>query len=175
MGNVKDPKSRAASQLRLVTRMTRISTRIVPDKEGVDLFFIHADGTVNAKEKKVEQTMLSKGPGGGTPIGTVLKQKILNPFVYKVINSSSGQFQRPLLISILTDGGPSGEENDDNKAFEKAIFQCTEELRKKGYPEHGKLFYLESLIYFNLAFADKYQRSFSRSVKLAMIQAREIS
>lgn len=138
MGNVKDPKSRAASQLRLVTRMTRISTRIVPDKEGVDLFFIHADGTVNAKEKKVEQTMLSKGPGGGTPIGTVLKQKILNPFVYKVINSSSGQFQRPLLISILTDGGPSGEENDDNKAFEKAIFQCTEELRKKGYPEHGK-------------------------------------
>ena len=94
---------------------------------------------MNARERKIAQIMAAKGPGGATPIGTMLKRRILDPFVYKAINTGSGQFERPLLISILTDGEPSCEENDDDKAFEKAILQCTEELRRKGYPEHGMI------------------------------------
>lgn len=98
MGSVRVPGSRATSQVELVKRMTRISTRIIPDKEGVDLFFIHGKGTENAREQAVLQNMQAQAKGGsGTPIGTMLKQKILKPYVYDVINGS-GQFQRPLLV-----------------------------------------------------------------------------
>ena len=134
MGSVRDPGSRATSQVQLVKRMARISTRIIPDNEGVDLFFIHGKGATNAREQVVLQTMEAQdGSGGGTPVGTELKKKILNPFVYDVINGG-GQFQRPLLISILTDGEPTWE---DKETLENAIFECTDELRKRGYPEYG--------------------------------------
>ena len=138
MGNPKDPSSRARSQLELVRRMSRICTKIVPDNEGVDLFYIHSNGILNAREAELLPVMEKTVTTRNTPIGTRLKQKILDPFVYKVVEGSDKQFKRPILITIITDGAPYGEENNNDKALEEAILTCIDTLKKNGYPEYGR-------------------------------------
>ncbi len=135
--------TRAQDQIELVKRMTRISTRIIPDDEGIDLVFINSDGVANAREAEVELKMKTTRPSSGTPIGTRLKQKILNPLVYSVINHGNGQFKRPLLISIITDGAPTQEEgvlpslSNTKAVFEAAVIDCIDQLRHRGYPDNG--------------------------------------
>ena len=138
MGSPTNSKSYAKSQMELVSRMARICTKIVPDNEGVDLFYIHSDGAADAGEKKIREAMMQMRNSPGTPIGTKLKQKILESFVYSVINSSDKKFQRPILITIITDGAPSDEEDDNDKAMEEAILTCIDTLKNNGYPEYGK-------------------------------------
>lgn len=51
--------------------------------------------------------LMSWKPGGNTEIGTYLRSKILEPLVYSKLEPKS--LERPLLISVITDGMPSGE------------------------------------------------------------------
>jgi hypothetical protein len=139
MGTPLEDGSRASDQVELVKRMARLCTKIVPDDTGVDLFYIHSNGVLEAREDELVETMKQTYTNKNTPIGTRLQQKILEPFVYQVLEGADKTFQRPLLIVIITDGGPNGEENDDDKTFEKAILDCIDQLKKHGYPEHGEL------------------------------------
>ncbi|MCJ1356717.1 MAG: hypothetical protein MMC33_006712 [Icmadophila ericetorum] len=145
MGDPKDSDSRARSQVELVRRMARICTKIVPDDEGVDLFYIHSNGVLNAREAQLLPVMERTVTRKNTPIGTRLKQKILDPYVYRVIEGSDKQFKQPLLISIITDGAPNGEENDNNKALEEAILTCIDTLKKNGYPDHAVIFQISQI------------------------------
>jgi hypothetical protein len=115
--------------------MAQLCTKIVPDNEGVDLFYIHNDGVRNKREAEIEEYMKKVRGNAGTPIGTKLQNKILDPFVYSVLQGSNKQFQRPLFITIITDGSPTGEVKG---VLEKAVLGCIEELKKNGYPEYGR-------------------------------------
>ena len=127
--------TRAHNQVRLVNKMAQLCTKIVPDNEGVDLFYIHNDGVRNKREAEIEEYMKKVHGESGTPIGTKLQNKILDPFVYSVLQGSNKQFQRPLFITIITDGFPTGEAD---KALEKAVLGCIEKLKENGYPEYGR-------------------------------------
>ena len=113
---------------------------------GVDLVYINADGTKNARAEAITECMRRPGTNFGTPIGTRLKQKILNDRVYGVIRSQKNQFDQPLFVTIITDGSPTHEEGEDGtKTLEKAIIACKKELKDKGYPDYGKLLALSCI------------------------------
>ncbi|GAP84999.1 putative ankyrin repeat protein [Rosellinia necatrix] len=119
------------SQAQLVRRIAQITTRILPDGEGVALRFINKDinNSDNLTLDGIRIALEQTSPGGGTAIGTNLKSKILEPLVYSRLNQ--GGIKRPFLISIITDGEPS-EENES--ALADAILECGRKLEAAGLP-----------------------------------------
>lgn len=73
-------------------------------------------------------------PASGTNIGTGLEKKILQPFIYDVINRNE-KLRRPYLILTITDGKPEPETPDTLK---NAIFKCGQELANRGLPQDCK-------------------------------------
>ncbi|KAI1801425.1 ankyrin [Daldinia bambusicola] len=127
------------SQKHLVNRIAKITTRVLPEGEGVALRFINQDvgDSSNLSLQGVGDMIepMSWKPGGGTPIGTNLRAKILEPLVYQKVRNKS--FKRPLLISITTDGIPSTERGS---AFVDAISECGEKLEEAEYPRENVKF-----------------------------------
>ena len=124
------------AQRGLVHRMTSIVTRLVPDGSGVHLRFINKlndDGLNNLNKESIEEYM-NFIPKGSTMIGTNLEKKILEPFIYNVIDQDK-LLQRPYLILIITDGEPS---RDDRDKLKSAIAGCGRRLTKRGYPQKGR-------------------------------------
>jgi hypothetical protein len=120
------------SQKKLVDRIARIATRILPDGEGVFLRFINQNVTddSNLTLEMIAGVLDSiTAPSGDTPIGTSLKDKILTPLVYSKLESKT--LERPLLVSIITDGMPDGEHKT---CLEETIAECGVALEKNGYP-----------------------------------------
>ena len=127
-------EKRWPSQLSLALRIARTTTRILPDGEGVALRFINqrTDESPNLDLEGIGRVLNSITPRGTTAIGTTLRERILKPMVYNPL--TEGKLKRPLLVSILTDGGPSDE---DKGTLVNVIVQCGDELVKKGRPRDG--------------------------------------
>lgn len=124
------------SQKRLVDRIAKITTRILPEGQGVALRFINQDVDNNsnltlAEIRNILEPM-SYMPGGNTEIGTYLRSKILEPLVYSKLESKS--LERPLLISVITDGMPEGEKSSE---FVDAILECGNKLEGAKYPRES--------------------------------------
>lgn len=126
-------EDRWQNQKELVKRMTEITTHILPDNEGVALRFINqnVDDASNLDLGRIEQILkdMSWQSGGDTQIGTNLRSKILEPLVYSKIKDKA--LDRPLLISIITDGVPNKE---DKTELVKAIVECGNALKAADYP-----------------------------------------
>ncbi|KAI0918884.1 hypothetical protein AcV5_001948 [Taiwanofungus camphoratus] len=135
--------NRYEHQCELVSRIARIATKIVPDEFGVELRFINAkpkhEGSMPAA--KVEAAMAAVRPNGGTQIGTVLRNKILQPLVYDVL-ASGHNLTRPLLICVITDGCPS---NEGAEEFKKAIVNCRRQLVNGGYEPTAVMFSISQI------------------------------
>ncbi|KAF8250412.1 hypothetical protein K440DRAFT_541418 [Wilcoxina mikolae CBS 423.85] len=100
-------------------------------------FFNTRQGTRNVTPEKVEGLLGEVEYSGLTMIGTQLKKKILEPFVF---NRRGGtRMQKPLLVMVITDGDVEGE----NMGFlKKTITNCI--ARAKEDPllgEHAVAFY----------------------------------
>ncbi|KAI0101376.1 hypothetical protein GGR51DRAFT_530527 [Nemania sp. FL0031] len=138
MNNPKGKREgRWESQKNLALRITKITTRILPDSEGVALRFINKDSdSLSAlKFEEIERGIDDTLTNGDTPIGTNLRKKILDPMIYSKLNPRT--LERPLLISIITDGSPS-KENADQLA--KAIVECGDKLVDAGLPRNSVKF-----------------------------------
>ncbi|KAF8451724.1 hypothetical protein BDZ91DRAFT_809422 [Kalaharituber pfeilii] len=125
---------RIDSMIEIVGRITKICTLLLPDDEGVEIRFLNCGakeeelyrqyGTVRTSNDA--ETMIREAEYSGfTMLGTILKRDVLQPFVYDVLEVS-GHLKRPLLISIITDGKPLGE---DNNQLAKVIAECKKILR----------------------------------------------
>jgi len=75
---------------------------------------------------------MSWKPGGNTEIGTYLRSRILEPLVYRKLDLKC--LNRPLLISVITDGMPDGEVES---TFVDAIVECGNKLEGAGYPRES--------------------------------------
>ncbi|VDC07596.1 unnamed protein product [Peniophora sp. CBMAI 1063] len=131
---------RWAAQATLVNKIAQITTRILPEGDGVALRFINQDVNDSSENLSLEQigkimTGMSWKKGGETEIGTCLKSKILDPLVYRKLQAKT--LARPLLISVITDGMPSVE---NKGALVEAIKECGEKLQQAEYPRNSVKF-----------------------------------
>ncbi|KAI0918885.1 hypothetical protein AcV5_001949 [Taiwanofungus camphoratus] len=135
--------NRYEHQRKLVSRIARIATKVVPDEFGVELRFINAKPEYegNMPAAKIEAAIAAVRPNGGTQIGTVLRNKILQPLVYDVL-ASGHQLKRPLLVCAITDGDPSQEETD---TFKKEIVACRRTLAASEYGPTAVMFNISQI------------------------------
>ncbi len=124
-------EKRWENQKALALRIARTTTRILPDGEGVALRFINqtTEESTSLDLEGIGQVLNSIRPQGDTAIGTMLRARILEPLVYKPL--AAGTLKRPLLVSILTDGGPMPEAKG---MLASVIVECGNELVRKGRP-----------------------------------------
>jgi len=125
-------EERWENQKRLALRIARTTTQILPDGDGVALRFINqrtANESARLSLEEIGAALEAARASGNTPIGTTLRDRILRPFVYEPLSVKS--LRKPLLVSILTDGGPSEESKD---MLAQVIVQCGDELERNGYP-----------------------------------------
>jgi hypothetical protein len=126
-------QGRWQSQAELAKKIAAITTRVLPERDGVALRFINQEAPNSEKLSASEFARAMDGMSwqyrGDTAIGTYLRSKILEPLVYRPLQQST--LARPLLISIITDGMPSQEKAD---AFVEAIKECGDKLTQAGYP-----------------------------------------
>ncbi|KAJ8105764.1 hypothetical protein ONZ43_g7294 [Nemania bipapillata] len=130
-------EGRWENQKNLALRISRITTRILPDGEGVALRFINkdSDGLQTLDFAGIEKGIDEAAPNGDTPIGTNLRKKILDPMIYSKIKSQT--IERPLLISIITDGSPSRE---NREMLADTIVECGDKLVEAGLPRDSVKF-----------------------------------
>ncbi|EWG41422.1 hypothetical protein FVEG_03546 [Fusarium verticillioides 7600] len=126
-------EGRWANQKALIGRIAKITTKILPDGEGVALRFINQDidNSSNLSFDQISSIIqpMSWQPDGDTDIGTNLKRKILEPLVYAKIANKT--FDRPLLVSISTDGMP---EPENKQELANAIVECGDKLEAANLP-----------------------------------------
>jgi hypothetical protein len=125
------------SQKRLIQRITKITTQILPVNEGVALRFINreVDDSSNLSLGRIGQIMdpMPWQPGGDTEIGTYLKSRILEPLVYGKIAAKT--LERPILVSIMTDGMP---EPESKTLLAETIVECGQRLEAAKYPRDSE-------------------------------------
>ncbi|RYP81507.1 hypothetical protein DL770_005889 [Monosporascus sp. CRB-9-2] len=128
-------------QASIVERISRVTTKLLPDELGVDLRFInHDEAFTNLREEEIKENVEKVTPFGGTPIGTNLEEKILRPLIYEPLEKEG--LKMPFLISIITDGGPSDEDKDKLK---DVIRECKWKLNKAKYPKYTVLFQISQV------------------------------
>ncbi|KAE8452288.1 hypothetical protein EG329_000988 [Mollisiaceae sp. DMI_Dod_QoI] len=93
------------------------------------------DDTASTAEE-VRELIANITNHGRTPLGTQLRRKILDRFVYPKLDTK-GTF-RPVLVCVITDGDPQGEENNDNDMFKKEIRKCKDRLRDRDKTKVGE-------------------------------------
>ncbi|KAG9052349.1 hypothetical protein FS842_010001 [Serendipita sp. 407] len=129
--------NRLASMQELVSRIASVATRIVPDGLGVELRFINSNTSYSNSAQGIMTAVKSVQPSRGTRIGSGLRDKILQPLVYDVISKPGGHLQRPIMVCVITDGAPSGEQPND---FKGQIVRCRHTLVSHGYEPNAVMF-----------------------------------
>lgn len=126
-------EDRMADQRDLVRRIASICTQVVPDNLGVHQRFINKEFpyTNDLGMDDIEKVMSLVEPNESTNIGTYLRKRILDPFVY------NANMTRPLFVSIITDGVPSPERRD---TLRDEIIKCQEYLQTNGLLSRGNVF-----------------------------------
>jgi hypothetical protein len=124
------------AQVQLVKRIARITTRILPEGDGVALRFINQN-VANSDKLSLQgigniMENMSWQPRGDTKIGTYLKSKILEPLIYSQLQRQT--LAKPYLISVFTDGMPS----EEDETFVEAIKECGVKLHQAGYPRESE-------------------------------------
>ncbi|CAG8891156.1 unnamed protein product [Penicillium egyptiacum] len=132
-GSMKDD-DRMSRQSFMVERMARLITDAAPEEGAlVHLRFINKNDKFDNLKPSELASKMNFTPDGATQLGTNLKNKVLNDFLYSPVNSGN-VLQRPLLILTVTDGCPNQEPTE---TFEKEIRASLDFLRKNGYGEEA--------------------------------------
>jgi hypothetical protein len=130
--------NRFGAQKELVKRIAQVTTRIIPDDEGVDIAFINSriSGT-KLREADVNDKIDALGvPRGTTQLGHMLRRRVLQPMVYDVLDRKE-RLERPILISVITDGAPGGGQ-ERRDTFMKVLLECKDKLVAEGYVPAGE-------------------------------------
>ncbi|QYS93868.1 hypothetical protein H0G86_001233 [Trichoderma simmonsii] len=135
--------TRIADQIEFVRRAARISTLLVPEGYGTGLRFMNDTRQMELKlnVEQVEEIMKATKAGGKSRIGTYLKQKILQPLVYDVINKGA-KLERPIFIFCITDNVIIGETVN---SFRNAIINCYKFLIEYKYHPNAVRFQISQI------------------------------
>ena len=102
------------------------------DDDGIQVRFMNSDvqGNCIRDEREAEALVDRVPPKGLTPMGTSLRNKVIDPLVLGP--ARAGQLRKPVLIITVTDGQPAGE---SPTAVFDAIKYATSELSRM--PRYG--------------------------------------
>ena len=127
---------RMSRQAFMVERMANLITAAAPE-EGtlVHLRFINRDAKFDNLKPSELSSKMNFTPEGATRLGSNLKDKVLDDFLYGPINSGY-TLSRPLLILTVTDGAPN---NEDAGSYQYEVRESLKFVRDNGYGEEGKL------------------------------------
>ncbi|OJJ46598.1 hypothetical protein ASPZODRAFT_16352 [Penicilliopsis zonata CBS 506.65] len=127
---------RIEPQNELVQRITSITTRIVPDDDGIELRFINQPTEPCMSRPSLETIgeIMQRVPfRGWTEIGTNLRLRVLEETVYAPLRQQN--LKRPVLVSIITDGHPEGGPGTPERSdtIKQVILECGRVLEAHGY------------------------------------------
>ncbi|PNH01564.1 hypothetical protein TSOC_012545 [Tetrabaena socialis] len=92
----------------VVEKIAGVASRF--DQDGMTLCFLNdAKVSSNLRAADVSSALQKVRFSGRTPIGSVLRQRILHPMVIKKM--SHGHLQKPVLVITLTDGEPDSKDD----------------------------------------------------------------
>ncbi|KAM5497755.1 hypothetical protein McaMca56_004145 [Microsporum canis] len=118
--------------LKLIISRVTFATSLFDD-DGIQVRFMNSNEQGNniRNEGQVEALMQRMQFKGLTPMGTSLKNKVLEPLVLSP--ARAGQLRKPVLVITVTDGQPAGEAQG---AVFDAIRSATQELQSN--PRYGR-------------------------------------
>uniref|UniRef100_A0A093VAR1 Protein transport protein sec24 n=1 Tax=Talaromyces marneffei PM1 TaxID=1077442 RepID=A0A093VAR1_TALMA len=107
------------------------------DQDGVSIRFMNSDERGDhIRSREDAEALVSRVRFSGlTPMGTSLKNKVLDPLVAGP--ARSGRLEKPVLVITITDGQPAGEPHG---AVKDAIRSVTDELARTRYGRGGVSF-----------------------------------
>ncbi|KAK1147882.1 hypothetical protein N8T08_000397 [Aspergillus melleus] len=132
----------------LAQRITSITTRVIPDDEGIELRFINektSDEMTKPSMEMIDSIMKKVSFKGWTEIGTNLRKKVLEGSVYEQLENNG--LKRPVLVSIVTDGIPTGPDGSPERVntLRDVIRECGETLEAKQYDRNAVRFQLSHI------------------------------
>jgi hypothetical protein len=94
----------------ILERVAGVAT--IFDEDGISLRFMNANYPPNMlenirSEQQIDQLMRQVQFKGLTPMGTELRNKVIDGIIVPKVRS--GQYRKPTLVVIITDGQPAGE------------------------------------------------------------------
>lgn len=104
--------SRIDDMIEIVARIAEITTHLVPDEEGMVIRFLNSYRTEAELYRKYGKIRTAKEATSmisaakydrDTRLGAHLEADVLKPYIYDFIDNGK-KLERPLLISIITDG-----------------------------------------------------------------------
>ena len=120
----------------MVGRMASLITQCVPDeRKAVHLRFINKNDKFDKLNPSELSSKMNFTPDGSTKLGTNLKDKVLNDFLYGPVNNGEG-LKRPLLILTVTDGCPNEE---PKKQYENEIRASLDFVKANGFGKKGEI------------------------------------
>ncbi|CAI7660145.1 unnamed protein product [Penicillium discolor] len=132
-GSMKDD-NRMDRQATMVQRIASLITQAAPPAGAlVDLRFINKSDKFNDISPSDLSSKMTFTPNGSTRLGTNLKGKVLEDFLYGPVRNGNG-LKRPLLILTVTDGCPNEE---PTSAYEDEIRASLDFVRANGYGEEA--------------------------------------
>ncbi|GES66844.1 transcription factor RfeF [Aspergillus terreus] len=126
-------EERREQRREICTIIVDVETMIFDNTEDVRVEFLNGPVHGVASEPADLEGLLDYTDDyGQTPLGTELEAKVLNKHVYPKLNRRDAF--RPVLISVITDGAPSGEPTD---TFKEKIKKCKALLNDREYTRVG--------------------------------------
>jgi hypothetical protein len=127
-------ESRFSTLKTIVRRIALICSAY--NASGITIRFINAQNDAGFNgirtEEQVETCLDTVDLAKGTPLGTRLFEKVVHPLI--VQKAQRGELRRPVVVSVVTDGEPTGEHKDTLK---RTILATKNELEKLSTPGGG--------------------------------------
>ena len=129
-----EEKGERIKDLQLILQRVSFAATLFDD-DGVDVRFMNQDPPANMTtgvrtEQQVEQLLSGHKFSGLTPMGGMLKRKVIDDIFVRALRG--GQMRKPLLVITITDGQPAGE--PQNTVFDTVREAVNEASRSRYGP-----------------------------------------
>lgn len=105
------------------------------DTDGISVRFMNStlpeSACDNIRDERQIESMISQVKFSGlTPMGRELRRKVVDGIILR--DARAGRLKKPVLVIVVTDGQPAGDEPNNNAMFDTISYAATEVQRSCG-------------------------------------------
>lgn len=130
-----DNMSRMQTARAIVAKIAFIATMMDADGVVARAFNDTNEGNGLSTVQLVDEYFGRLAPNGGTPSGSEMRNKIINPIVRPLVLGN--ELQRPILVITVTDGEPSTTPINEKTELERVLTETKQMFRASKYGEFG--------------------------------------